>query len=145
MQHEAGERCADPGPELPCGRDRARVASLEAAVVGERRREERGARDAHAEAGDREADRDRGTARDREGHRQRAGPTMAVPSPTSRRSDQSRCVTSPVPIVQATPEASSGNEAQKTDQPEPACSASVITVVPPVNARPAVSATTQVA
>ena len=62
-----------------------------------------------------------------------------------RRSDQSRRVTRPVPIVQATLETSSGTAAQKTDQPEPACSTSVITLVPPVKAMPAVSASRQVA
>ena len=71
--------------------------------------------------------------------------TTAVPTVTMRRSGQSRCVTRPVPIVQVRLEASSGNAAQKTDQPEPACSASVITLVPPVKAMPAVSATRQVA
>ena len=71
--------------------------------------------------------------------------TMTVPSVTMRRSGQSRCVTSPVPIVHVRLETSSGNEAQKTDHPEPACSASVITVVPPVNATPADSATMHVA
>ena len=43
--------------------------------------------------------------------------TIAVPTVTMRRSDQSRCVTRPVPIVQVRLETSSGNEAQKTDQP----------------------------
>ncbi len=64
---------------------------------------------------------------------------------TMRRSDQSRCVTSPVATVQVRLETSSGNEAQNTDHPEPACRASVITVVPPVNAMPAESATRHVA
>ena len=71
--------------------------------------------------------------------------TTAVPTVTMRRSDQSRRVTSPVPIVQVRLDRSSGKEAQNTDQPEPACSASVITVVPPVNATPAESAIRQVA
>ena len=71
--------------------------------------------------------------------------TITVPSVMMRRSGQSRCVTMPVPSVHVRLEASSGKDAQNTDQPEPACSASVITVVPPVKAIPAVSAITHVA
>ncbi len=71
--------------------------------------------------------------------------TIEVPTVTIRRSDQSRCVTSPVATVQVRLDTSSGNEAQNTDHPEPACRASVITVVPPVNAMPADSAIRHVA
>ena len=72
-QHEPRQRRADARAELPCGRDGARVAPLAALVVRERRGEQRRAREAHAEARDREADRDRETARDGDRHRQRAG------------------------------------------------------------------------